>query len=215
MKIWLVHWLVGIKTLWESNMAMDISRTKWRFWVGKIIQTCGFSSKPCLITTPKTIFTERIIPVDHEQSWKLVSLLEANTVCLWFDHVIRCNLTIFYVFTFGSDTDDYVWIYVVESVSCVSLMTRWTMKVQMAFPIGMMRYFYVHMSSAFGKSAVCATSLNTQQMTGVGILTPCAGGDVKEERPPLRLVLLWNHMNPQLFDVINAIQRPYFFVSSI
>ena len=67
-------------------------------------------------------YIERIIPVDHEQSWKLVSLLEANTVCLWFDHVIRCNLTIFYVFTFGSDTDDYVWIYVVESVSCVSLM---------------------------------------------------------------------------------------------
>ena len=112
-------------------------------------------------------------------------------------------------------SDDYVSIYVVESVSCVSLMMRWTMKVHMAFPIGMMRYFYVHMSSAFGKSAVCATSLNTQQMTGVRDYYPMCRGDVKEERPPLRLVLLWNHMNPQFFDVINAIQRPYLFVSSI
>ena len=77
-----------------------------------------------------------------------------------------------------------------------------------------MCHFYVHMSSAFGKSAVCATSLNTQQMTGVRDYYPMCRGDVKEERPPLRLVLLWNHMNPQLFDVINAIQPPYFFVSS-
>ena len=73
-----------------------------------------------------------------------------------------------------------------------------------------MCHFYVHMSSAFGKSAVCATSLNTQQMTGVRDYYPMCRGDVKEERPPLRLVLLWNHMNPQLFDVINAIQPPYF-----
>ena len=176
MKIWLVHWLVGIKTLWESNMAMDISRTKWRFWVGKIIQTCGFSSKPCLITTPKTIFTERIIPVDHEQSWKLVSLLEANTVCLWFDHVIRCNLTIFYVFTFGSDTDDYVWIYVVESVSCVSLMTRWTMKVQMVFPIGMMRYFLCsHVFSIWEVCSLCNFIKHPADDWGRDSYTMCRG----------------------------------------
>lgn len=172
---------------------MDMSGTKRRFWVGNIIQTCGFSSKPCLINPKNYIYWEDYT----SRSWTIMEVGipsggKHSLLMVWSCHTLWSYDTLCV----------YVWI------------GYWWLCVDICCWVCVMCHFYVHMSSAFGKSAVCATSLNTQQMTGVRDYYPMCRGDVKEERPPLRLVLLWNHMNPQFFDVINAIQRPYLFVSS-